>query len=204
MMPKLPEKLQDQPELVAAVIDARRVQMETEDTGFAMEWLMEHYSMTVRSAAKVLNDETFQYPGLYPEGHPGLEALRAEQRVASRRAYGLKKLRVAVIDRDDSRCQGCNERVTGRDATLDHKDPEGPETLENIHLLCQSCNAIKGKKTWVAFLEEKERFTRIQNERTAIICKATGLSIQGRSFKEAGCEGRSFCLFLEGCELDDD
>ena len=40
-MATIPERYADQPELVAAIIEARSVQMETEDTAFAIEWLLE-------------------------------------------------------------------------------------------------------------------------------------------------------------------
>ena len=72
-MAKIPQQYTDQPEMVNAVIEARRIQMETEDTSFAIEWLMEHYPMSLNSATRVLEDETFLYVALYPEGHPGLE-----------------------------------------------------------------------------------------------------------------------------------
>ena len=75
-MAKIPPPVTaDQPELVAAVIEARKIQMETEDTPFAIEWLMEHHPMSLNSATRVLEDATFQYAALYPEGHPGLESL---------------------------------------------------------------------------------------------------------------------------------
>ena len=89
-MAEIPQRYTDQPEMVAAIIEARRVQMETEDTAFAIEWLMEHYPMSLQSATRVIEDETFQYVALYPEGHPGLEAIRAEQRAKGRRSYNLK------------------------------------------------------------------------------------------------------------------
>ena len=110
-MAKIPERYADQPELVAAVIEARTVQMETEDTAVALEWLLENHSMSIESATRVLEDKTFQYPALYPDGHPGLEAMRAEQRAKGRRAYRLAKLRPAIIDRDDGRCQACGKSV---------------------------------------------------------------------------------------------
>ncbi len=65
---QVPARYVNEPTLVAAVIDARPVQMETEDTAFAIEWLMEHYPMSLTSAERVLQDETFQYASLYPEG----------------------------------------------------------------------------------------------------------------------------------------
>ncbi len=204
-MAKIPQRFADQPELVKAVLDARRVQMETEDTAFAIEWLMEnHPSISLDSAKRVLEDETFRYVALYPEGHPGLEAMRAEQRANGRRAYRLKKIRPQIIDRDDGRCQSCNKRVTSRDASLDHKDPEGPETLENIHLLCRSCNTLKGKRTWDEFRKEQEEWkTQLkerQMNRPDFICQQTGLSVRGRSWEEAGCLSPDLCGGIRECD----
>ncbi len=203
-MAKIPERYADQPELVANVIEARRLQMETEDTALATQWLMEHQGMSLHAATRVLDDQTFQYAALYPEGHPGLDAMRAEQRAKNRRSYNMKKLRAQVIDRDDSRCQNCNKRVKGTDATLDHKDPEGPETLENIHLLCRACNTLKGKRTWDEFQREQEewrtRVEKIQNERPDFVCKQTGLSVRGRSWSEAGCLSPDICLPYKECD----
>ena len=202
---KVPERLEGQPELVAAIIEARRVQMETEDTAFAVEWLLDcHPKMSIDSATRVLNDETFRYVGLYPPGHPGLEAMKAEQRAKGRRAYNLQKLRPQVIDRDGSRCQFCNKRVEGREATLDHKDPEGPDTLENIHLLCKKCNVIKGKRSWDTFLTEeaewRSRLEQVQNARPDFTCKQTGLSVRGRSWADAGCLSPDLCKILAECD----
>lgn len=203
-MAKIPERYADQPELVANVIEARRLQMETEDTALAAEWLMEHQGMSLHSATRVLDDQTFQYAALYPEGHPGLDAMRAEQRAKSRRSYNMKKLRAQIINRDGSRCQNCNKRVKGADATLDHKDPEGPETLENIHLLCRACNTLKGKRTWDEFQREQEEWRtqveKIQNERPDFICQQTRLSVRGRSWGEAGCLSPDICLPREECD----
>ena len=106
-----------------AIIEARTVQMETEDTAFAIEWLMEHHPMSLTSVERVLEDQTFRYPVLYPEGHPGLEAIRAEQRAKRRRNYQLKKLRPQIIDRDDSRCENWNVRVNGAGATWTTRTP---------------------------------------------------------------------------------
>ena len=206
-MAKLPQHYADQPELVAAIIDARRVQMETEDTSFAIEWLMEHHAMTLASATKALTDETFRHPALYPEGHPGLEALNAENRAKHRRSYNRQKLRPQVIERDGSRCQNCNKRVWGRDAQLDHKDPEGPETLDNLVLLCQRCNTIKGRRAWDEFQEAQHEWQKQlqarQNTRPDIICKQTGLSIRGRTWKESGCVSPDFCLLIGKCDNGD-
>ena len=184
-MAKVPPRYADQPELVEAIIEARAVQMETEDTAFAVDWLLEHHPMSMGSATRALDDQTFRHPALYPAGHPGLEALRAEQRAKGRRSYQLKKIRPLVIDRDDARCQNCSKRVKGAEATVDHKDPEGPTSLDNCHLLCRGCSTIKGKRSWEQFLQDQQAWRdaveQRQNSRPDIICKQTGLSIRGRS-----------------------
>ena len=64
---KIPARFADQPELVNAVIGARQLQMETGDDTAAIEWLLGAYPMTMQSATRAINDETFQYPALYPE-----------------------------------------------------------------------------------------------------------------------------------------
>ena len=202
---KIPERYESQPELVAAIIEARRVRMETEDTAFAVEWLLDcHPKMSIDSATRVLNDETFRFVGLYPPGHPGLEAMKAERRAKGRRGYNLQKLRPQVIDRDGSRCQFCNKRVEGREAQLDHKEPEGPDTLENIHLLCSKCNVIKGKRSWDTFLTEEAEWRagleRVQNARPDFTCKQTGLSVRGRSWADAGCLSPWFCKIIAECD----
>ena len=200
----IPDRYANRPELVHAVIEARKVQMETEDSAFAVEWLMEHHPMTFDSATRALDDATFRYAGFYPEGHPGLEMLKAEARAKGRRAYQLKKIRVAVIDRDESRCQGCSKRVKGREATLDHKDPEGPSDLENIHLLCRRCNTVKGQMTWGEFQKRREewqaRVSEIQNARPDFICEQTGLSVRGKSWNDAGCLSRDLCSMMKACD----
>ena len=202
-MPKLPERFANNPALVAAVVEARQVELDTRDPAFAIEWLLEHSDMSVDSATRAIQDQTFRYPALYPAGHPGLDALMAEQRARSRRAYRLKKLRATVIDRDDGRCQGCHRRVEGRNATIDHKNPEGPETLDNLHLLCQSCNAIKGKHSWEDFQPHIAQLVEKQNTRPDFICKNTGLSVRGRTWREAGCNSPSACLGEGECiDLD--
>lgn len=164
-MAKVPHYYSDRPELVKAIIEAGTVQMETEDTAFAVDWLLEHYPMSLESAQRAVDDQTFRHPALYPDGHPGLEALRAEQRSKGRRSYQLKKIRPLIIDRDDSGRQNCNKRVKGTEATVDHKDPEGPTDLDNCHLLCRGCNTIKGKRTWDQFAKDQKEWREAVKQR---------------------------------------
>ena len=194
---KIPKRYENSPELIDAVLHARKLQMQFGDDA-AIEYLVQNTPMMSEySAIRCINDETFRYHAFYPKGHHGLQSLRAEQRVKGRRAEGLRKIRAQVIDRDNGRCQICGKRVWGAAATLDHKDPEGPETLENVHLLCRSCNTHKGRRSWSEFQESQGVFWELvkqqQNDRPDMICKITGLSVRGRNWKEAGCTTPDLC-----------
>ena len=71
------------------------------------------------------------------------EKCRLRQNRKSRRAANLRKIRHYILNRDNNRCQECSIYITGSDATLDHIDPNGPESPENIQLLCRSCNSSR-------------------------------------------------------------
>lgn len=193
----VPKRFTDQPELLDAILEARTVQMNTEDTAAAIDWLVANHPISRYSATRALEDQTFRYRALYPDGHPELEAYKAEQRARGRRSYNLKKIRPQVIDRDDSRCRRCKKRVQGEDATVDHIDPEGPETLENLQLLCRSCNSTKGRQTWEEFEAQQVAWAahveKQQNERPDFKCNRTGLSVRGRTWKAAGCISSARC-----------
>ena len=53
-MAQIPARFQDQPELVTQVIEARQVQMDTEDTAFAIEWLTQSSGMSLAAATRAL------------------------------------------------------------------------------------------------------------------------------------------------------
>ena len=133
-----------------------------------------------------------------------LEEIRTEARLKSRRNAPLRKLRPVIMERDNGRCQNCDKRVTGRDAALDHKDPEGETTEDNLILLCQRCNTIKSNRTWDEFQEEQKEFrARVkaqQDARPDFICHQTGLSVRGRSWKEAGCLSPDLCSLTKTCD----
>ena len=74
---------------------------------------------------------------------PCEEKLRLRRNLKSRRAANLQKIRPYILNRDNNRCQECSTYITGSDATLDHIDPNGPESPENIQLLCRSCNSSR-------------------------------------------------------------
>ena len=202
-MARLPKRYENQPELVAAVLKARTIQMEDGDDK-AMIYLVDEYGMGESSASRCLNNETFIYAALYPEGHDGYKIIQAERRVRDRRRARANKHRAEIIDRDDGRCQACNKRVSGRNVTIDHKDPDGPETLENLHLLCGKCNSLKNDMHWDEFQLWYQALQKRQNERPDFICKNTGLSVRGRSWKEAGCSIPYICSINKECCVDEE
>lgn len=72
------------------------------------------------------------------------QALRLEQRPRPRRAPLTKQLRRAVFDRDGGRCVECGSTF---DLQYDHIIPVakgGATSLENLQLLCSTCNQVKG------------------------------------------------------------
>lgn len=57
------------------------------------------------------------------------------------------QVRMAVMERDGHRCVLCS---AAEDLTLDHIHPwslGGPDTVENLRVLCRSCNSRKGDRT---------------------------------------------------------
>lgn len=72
------------------------------------------------------------------------------RRPRQRRWRGADRERVMrqVIDRDGEACALCGLSLPfgGHSVTLDHRDPDGPHTVENARRLCRSCNAAKGRR----------------------------------------------------------
>ena len=189
------------------VLNARQLQLVTGDDSQAVEYLLENWGMSEGSAWKCVEGKTFRHRALLPEGHPVLEEIRAEARQKSKRNAPLRKLRPITLERDSWRCQNCSKRVGGRDAALDHKDPEGETVEDNLILLCQSCNTVKGNRTWDEFqkanLEFWDGVKAKQDARPDFICHQTGLSVKGRSWKEVGCLTPGLCLPSETCDNGD-
>jgi hypothetical protein len=82
------------------------------------------------------------------------EAARTAERAAraarrggrATRATIPEDIRAAVYVRDGGRCQKCG---TDKNLTMDHRHPwslGGPDTVENLQVLCRSCNSRKGAR----------------------------------------------------------
>lgn len=77
-----------------------------------------------------------------------------------RSAYIPKNLREIVKDRDGRTCEYCGKKlcIQPRDSNIDHRVARangGKTTLDNLHLLCPSCNSIK----WTREIEDHTQFT---------------------------------------------
>ena len=153
-MPDLPDYYADQPELVEAVIEARRVQMESGDTDAAIRDLVARYeSMSVNSATRALEDKTFRHPSLYPDGHPGIAVAEAhlkerdeEQKRRQRMRYVSAKKRVEVLERDKHECVYCGADLCVVPLAIDHIVPVsagGTNDVSNLQATCRTCNARK-------------------------------------------------------------
>ena len=141
-MPSVPKNLK---EFKEPVLNARTILYETDNLAAAITALKE--VMTESSARKALLYKTFRYTTMIPEGHPLKAELRAEDAAKQKRLYYTKKHRSYIIERDGGQCRHCHEKVSGRNATLDHIDPDGPSEPENLQLLCRSCNSRKNRHT---------------------------------------------------------
>lgn len=130
-------------ELAEAILKARTILQEADDYSAAVAALAD--LMSPQSVSSCLEYRTFRYVAMIPEGHPLKAELRARDAAKQRRSYRTRKHRATVIERDDGRCQRCGKEVSGRDATLDHIDPNGPSEPENLRLYCRSCNASKNR-----------------------------------------------------------
>ena len=75
----------------------------------------------------------------------------------------LRRHKKTLYDECGGYCQGCSEHFRIQHLEIDHKTPRskgGTDTKGNLHLLCGSCNRIKGNRTQeylIARLKELDR-----------------------------------------------
>lgn len=150
-MTRLPKQYDNQPELVNAIIEARRVQMDTGDTPSAIESLTQKIRISQASATRALEHETFQYIAMYPEEHSRVPALREELKQKSLQSHINQDLRLLVRQRDGDECHHCHRPITGYNSTLTKKDGSKDETLENLHLVCRKCRTLMRSMSWDNF-----------------------------------------------------
>ena len=65
---------------------------------------------------------------------------------------------IFLRERNGNVCPGCNTEMS--DPTLDHIIPltrGGDNLIDNLRLLCRSCNSQKGSLTWEEFIEKQKK-----------------------------------------------
>jgi 5-methylcytosine-specific restriction endonuclease McrA len=82
-------------------------------------------------------------PKRIPTYRPRTQASRP---TAAERGYcsaAWRRTRLAVIARDEGKCQLCGILVHGREAHVDHiiEKPRGTDAMHNLRLLCQPCHS---------------------------------------------------------------
>jgi 5-methylcytosine-specific restriction endonuclease McrA len=128
------------------------------DTEFSIEEIQAGFGhLVVRGLARINGNEvlllTPQILQWEAEKREQAEARAAKRsaKVALRggkvnRATIPEDVRAAVYVRDGGVCQKCG---TDKNLTMDHKHPwslGGPDTVENLQVLCRSCNSSKGDR----------------------------------------------------------
>jgi hypothetical protein len=76
---------------------------------------------------------------------------------SAQRTTETKEFRQQIIVRDRRHCLCCGYRVKGKNAALDHIDPQGPTEPCNLQLLCTACNTWKGDRYIIDFRSLWER-----------------------------------------------
>lgn len=71
---------------------------------------------------------------------------RLARPTAAARGYcsaSWRRIRLAVIARDESLCRLCRRLVSGQEAHVDHiiEKPHGTDEMHNLRLLCRSCHS---------------------------------------------------------------
>ena len=78
-------------------------------------------------------------------------------RIVPANPQSIKELLYA---RQDGRCNGCRYQLPLHVLTIDHYHPQslgGSDDLDNLQLMCHTCNAIKGNRTMEYLREQLHR-----------------------------------------------
>ncbi len=131
----------------SVVVEARRIDM-TEGRNVALEYLKAHgmgghESNDHRSARRILDYETFQYIDCIPKEAPLWRDQRRLEDAAIARRKLARQSKPQLLERSGGKCEWCGRSVSGSNATIDHIDPDAGNEIENLAILCRSCNARK-------------------------------------------------------------
>ena len=70
----------------------------------------------------------------------------------SRNSHQKRELKMRIASKKGEKCQNCDKRMPWRVLTLDHiipLDAGGSWSIDNLQLLCYSCNQEKGNSTFI-------------------------------------------------------
>jgi len=80
-----------------------------------------------------------------------------------------KKLYTIIVERDGEFCRGCGKLTTEGQLVIDHKDNDNSNNiLDNLQLLCRSCNYIKNPRQSPVDMCESESESVIDGTTTEI------------------------------------
>ena len=152
----------------AIVAESRRLDMD-DGRDSALEYLISEgmggwEGNGHRSAHRILDYETFRYINCIPEQHPLWREMRTKEDADNKRRSEARKHKPVLLARNNGRCEWCGKEVEGRNATIDHIDPEGGNEPENLALLCRRCNSRKSAGT----LDRLERIDEANTRNAAL------------------------------------
>ena len=73
--------------------------------------------------------------------------------------YNVRENRLKVFERDSYKCHYCSKQLTRFSATIDHIQPVsrgGDNSIENLITSCLHCNAERGNKPVMDFIEKQK------------------------------------------------
>lgn len=136
-------------EKAAIVVEARRLDMQ-DSRDSALQYLISKdmggwEGNGYRSGHHILDYETFRYVDCIPKEHPLWREMRTKEDADIKRRSEARKHKPALLERSNGKCEWCGKTVEGRNATVDHIDPDGGNEPANLALLCRSCNSRKSR-----------------------------------------------------------
>lgn len=193
-------------EKASVVVEARRLDT-TDGRAIALQYLAEHgmgghASNGYASAHRILDYLTFRYVDCVPREHPLWRKWRADEDAAIKRRLESRQHKPALMERSGGKCEWCGRDVEGSRATVDHIDPEGGSGLDNLALLCRSCNSRKSNGSLDRLQSIETAYLRRQqlNEAMAIEIGFSSYAAMRRA-DDCPCSLHGCPPWCTGCEM---
>ena len=131
----------------SVIVNARRIDI-TNGRDAALDYLKAHSmggheSGEHQSARRILDYATFRYIDGIPKELPLWREQRRLEDAAIARRKLARQFRSQLLEQSRGKCEWCGRPVSGSNATVDHVDPDAGNEIENLAILCRSCNARK-------------------------------------------------------------